>query len=142
MKNTYDLDCGLSKTLNILGDKWTLLVLHRILCGTGVFKELQESLKTIPTNLLSQRLKLLEEHGFIKAELYVEHPPRYRYLPTEKGESFKEVFNVMSKWSHHHLANCSRTLCHTACGNEAELRFYCPRCDTYTEQVSVMEATK
>jgi DNA-binding HxlR family transcriptional regulator len=59
MKGTYDFKCNLAQTLNIVGDKWTLLVLHRILNNKNTFKELQEALKPIPTNILSDRIKLI-----------------------------------------------------------------------------------
>lgn len=85
MKPTYDLDCNLARTLNILGDRWTMLVLHRISKGINTFKGLEESLDSIPTNILSDRLKLLTENGLITKELYSEHPPRYEYMITERG---------------------------------------------------------
>lgn len=131
MKDTYDFNCNLAQTLNIVGDKWTLLVLHRILNNKNTFKELLEALNPIPTNILSDRIKLLEKNGFITSEIYNEHPPRYRYMITEKGREFRYVFNSMIIWANKYLENCNRTLRHKKCGEEVGIRYYCPKCDEY-----------
>lgn len=131
MKDTYDFNCNLAQTLNIVGDKWTLLVLHRILNNKNTFKELLEALNPIPTNILSDRIKLLEKNGFIISEIYNEHPPRYRYMITEKGREFRHVFNSMIIWANRYLENCNRTLRHKECNEEVEVRYYCPKCDEY-----------
>lgn len=135
MKTTYDLECNLAQTLNILGDRWTMLVLHRISKGKNTFKELKEALDSIPTNILSDRIKLLEKNHLIKAELYSEHPPRYQYILTEKGRDFKHVFNAMILWSHKYVENCNRTIAHEECGNEVEIKYYCKNCDKYVEDL-------
>lgn len=139
LKDTYDFKCNLAQTLNIVGDKWTLLVLHRILNNKSTFKELQEALKPIPTNILSDRIKLLEKNGFITAEIYNEHPPRYRYLVTDKAIDFRHVFNTMILWANKHLEGCSRTVFHGACGNEVEIKYYCKACDEYVDELVIKE---
>lgn len=139
MKTTYDLQCNLAQTLNLLGDRWTMLVLHRISKNKNTFKELQEVLETIPTNILSNRLKLLERSGLIYSELYNEHPPRYRYIVTEKGKDFNHVFNTMILWSNKYLDNCGRTVCHKECGNQVEVKYYCKNCDEYVDDLIVKE---
>ena len=79
MKGTYTQSCNIAQTLNILGDRWTLLVVHEILTGQTTFNEIKKSLDGISANLLSDRLKSLEENGLITSSLYSEHPPRYQY---------------------------------------------------------------
>lgn len=139
LKGTYDFKCNLAQTLNIVGDKWTLLVLHRILNNKNTFKELQEALKPIPTNILSDRIKLLEKNGFIVAQIYNEHPPRYQYLLTEKGMDFKHVFNSIILWANKHLEACKKTVCHEECGKEVEIKYYCKDCDEYVDDLIIRE---
>lgn len=139
MHNNYDFNCNLAQTLNLVGDKWTLLVLHRIMNNISTFKELEEALKPIPTNILSDRIKLLEKNGFIKAEIYNEHPPRYRYILTEKGSAFKDVFNSMIIWANKYIGSCKKTVCHKECGGEVEIRYYCTKCGKYVDDLIVKE---
>ena len=128
MKNAYSLPCNIAQTLNLIGDKWSLLILHRLLIGKGTFKELQESLAGIPTTLLSERLKTLEGDGLVRSELYQEHPPRYRYTLTESGGDLEDVFNALVLWGQKHLSACYKKLVHDACGHPVEHRYYCPHC--------------
>ena len=79
MKKQYDLPCNIAQSLNLIGDKWTLLILHSVKCGHHTYKELQDALEGIPTNLLSKRLKDLCEDDLLKCSLYSQHPPRYQY---------------------------------------------------------------
>lgn len=137
MKAIYNFECNLAHTLNIVGDKWTLLVLHRISTGKSTFKELQEALTPIPSNILSSRLKILEENEMIKAELYSEHPPRYKYILTEKGRDFRHVFNSIVLWSNKHLDCCNRTVSHDGCGSEVEIKYYCKNCDEVVDDITV-----
>ncbi len=66
MKNQYELPCNIAQTLNVIGDKWTLLIVHEIMLGDKSYNELLNKLKGIASNLLSTRLKSLEEDGIIK----------------------------------------------------------------------------
>ncbi|MCR2044117.1 winged helix-turn-helix transcriptional regulator [Anaerosalibacter massiliensis] len=140
MKVTYDLECNLAQTLNILGDRWTILVLHRIYKNKNTFKELEEALEAIPTNVLSNRIKLLEENGLIYSELYNEHPPRYKYIITEKGKDFNHVFNSMILWAHKYLKNCNKTVCHEKCGNSVQIKYYCENCGEYVDDLVAKES--
>lgn len=142
LKTTYNLECNLAQTLNILGDRWTMLVLHKISKNKNTFKELQEALDSISTNILSDRIKLLEKNELIYAELYNEHPPRYEYILTEKGKDFNHVFNSMILWANKYLDDCNRTVCHKECGNEVEVKYYCKNCDEYVENLKVKEWPK
>ena len=103
MKKTYELPCNIAQSLNVIGDRWTLLIIHDILVGRRNFNELKKSLTGISSNLLSERLKYLEENGLIKSELYSEHPPRYHYTLTESGESLEHVFNALVLWGRNNL---------------------------------------
>ena len=139
MKLNYNLKCNLAHVLNIVGDKWTLLVLHRIFNGVSIYKDLLEILSPIPTNILSNRLKTLEENELIKSELYTAHPPRYKYILTEKGEDFKDIFYSMIMWANKYLDGCNKTVLHEKCGEEVKIKYYCEKCNEYTEDVIVKE---
>lgn len=129
MKKLYSLECNIAQTLNLIGDRWSLLILHRLLMGIGTFKELQDNLEGIPTNLLSDRLKTMEEDGLIRSELYQEHPPRYRYALTDMGMDLHDVFNSLAIWGDKYLTACSKRIVHDTCGHRVEHRYYCPHCD-------------
>lgn len=128
MKNLYNLPCNVAQTLNIIGDKWTLLILRQLLLGNDTYKSLQENLEGIPSNLLSDRLKNLEADGLLASELYQHHPPRYRYLLTESGMDLSDVFNSMIHWGEKHLQKCKKKLTHMECGHKIELQYFCPDC--------------
>lgn len=129
MKNLYNLPCNIAQTLNIIGDKWTLLIIRQIMNGHDTYKEIQEKLEGIPTNLLSDRLKCLEADELITSELYQNHPPRYRYLLTDSGKDLVDVFNSIILWGEKNLKKCYKTLTHSECGHKVELQYYCPHCD-------------
>jgi DNA-binding HxlR family transcriptional regulator len=91
--------CPVACVLDIVGDKWTLLVVRDLFFGRHTFKELQDSLEKIPTNILADRLKRLEQHGILRREPYQERPRRYRYHLTEKGMDLQPVMRALVGWS-------------------------------------------
>jgi len=103
VKNTAEScqrsNCPVSCLLEIIGDKWTLLVVRDLLFGKHTFKELQASPEKIPTNTLSNRLKKLEASGLVRRELYQENPKRYVYHLTEKGVDLQPIMQSMMLWS-------------------------------------------
>lgn len=110
MKTRYDLPCNIAQTLNILGDRWTLLIIHELLIGETNFNDIKLKLPGLSANVLSNRLKELEAAGIVYSELYVAHPPRYRYILTEKGTSLEHVFNAMIIWGTEHLETCFKEI--------------------------------
>jgi len=94
--------CPIARTLDIVGDRWTLLVLRDISRGYTRYNELLASCEGISTNLLSDRLKKLEDRGFIERELYSDHPPRADYLLTERGRDFGPVLRALYQWGTTH----------------------------------------
>lgn len=130
MKNPYNLPCNIAQTLNIIGDKWTLLILRQLMLGYDTYTAIQERLEGIPSNLLSERLKSLEEDELITLQLYQAHPPRYRYLLTESGRDLSDVFNSIILWGERNLKKCHKQLTHSECGHKIELKYYCPNCDS------------
>lgn len=128
MKNLYQLPCNIAQSLNIIGDKWTLLILRQLMLGHDTYKEIQDNLAGIPSNLLSDRLRCLETEELITTNLYQPHPPRYRYLLTESGKDLSDVFNSIILWGEKHLQKCPKQLVHSACGHKIELQYYCSDC--------------
>lgn len=124
MKTRYNLPCNIAQSLNIIGDRWTLLVVHEILNGQTLFNEIKKALPGISSNLLSERLKYLEEEGIIASELYSDHPPRYRYTLTKSGEELEDVFNALIIWGSHHLETCYKKLVDSETGDEVEIAYY------------------
>lgn len=142
MKSTYDLPCNIAQTLNIIGDRWTLLIIHEILVGHTTFSEIKKALSGISSNLLSDRLKYLEESGLVTANLYSDHPPRYSYTLTESGKALEGVFNAIILWGSEHLVKCYKKMIHQTCGHEVELAYYCPKCKKNVNDTSVVEVSE
>lgn len=109
-KKQYNMDCNVAKALNIIGDKWTLLIVDNIIRGIHTFKDLKDTLNNIPTNLLSNRLKFLENQGIIQSEMYSKHPPRYKYFVTEKGNELKLIIVALGLWGIKNLSECKKTI--------------------------------
>lgn len=141
MKYLYNLPCNIAQTLNIIGDKWTLLILRQIMMGRDTYKDIHDRLEGIPTNLLSDRLKSLEIDGLIEPQLYQNHPPRYRYLLSNSGKDLCDVFNSIILWGEKHLKKCYKQLSHKSCGHRVELQYYCSNCDKVIdrEDISVLD---
>lgn len=128
-KDRYDLPCNIAQTLNLIGDRWTMLIIHEILVGQTTFNEIKKALKGLSSKLLSDRLKHLEESGLIVSDLYSEHPPRYRYTLTDSGQELESVFHAMIHWGSRNLDKCYKKLTHASCGHEVDLAYYCPHCE-------------
>jgi DNA-binding HxlR family transcriptional regulator len=95
--------CAVASTLDLVGDKWSLLVIRDLLRGNETYKALQNSPERIPTNILADRLKKLEVAGLIAKSAYQEHPVRYAYELTEKGRGLSEVLSALVRWGKKHI---------------------------------------
>lgn len=138
MKNQYNLPCNIAQTLNIIGDKWTLLILCQLSKGHDTYSTLLENLEGIPTNLLSNRLKSLEEDSLIITVLYQAHPPRYRYELTESGKDLDDIFNCIMIWGEKHLKKCYKEVVHNSCKHKIDLQYYCPYCEKIIKKEEVL----
>ena len=98
MPRRYGQSCPVALSLDLLGDRWTLLIVRDLLRGRGRFQELGESLPGIAPNILSDRLKLLEEHGVVTRRFYSDHPPRAEYVLTDKGRELGVVIGALASW--------------------------------------------
>ncbi len=128
MKKQYDLDCNIAKSLNVIGDRWTLLILHGVKEGHTTYKQLQQHLLTIPSNLLSNRLKSLCEDGLLTTSLYSSHPPRYEYHLTKMSEDLQDVFYALILWGEKHVDSACKHLAHEDCDGKVEIAYVCRKC--------------
>ena len=98
--------CPIACTLDIVGDKWSLLIIRDLLMGKTRYDEFLNSPEKISTNILAERLKKLEKHGILTKEQYGNHASRMNYRLTEKGQSLAKMLKEIIKWG---LANISGT---------------------------------
>ena len=99
----YDMRCPIARTLDIIGERWTILILRDLLLqGPRKFQDFEASLVGISPNTLSARLKRLEESGVVERRFYEQHPPRAEYALTEKGEELRPVLRALLDWGRKH----------------------------------------
>jgi len=92
-------ECPVAAALDIIGERWTLLVVRDLLrLGARRFQDLELSLAGVSPNTLSARLKRLEEAGIVERRFYEEHPPRAEYVLTEKGRALGPIVLALKKW--------------------------------------------
>lgn len=95
--------CAIANSLDIVGDKWSLLVVRDLLFGKHTYGELVSSPERIPTNILADRLKRLEAAGIITSTPYQQHPLRYAYSLTPKGNDLGNVLLAFVRWGKQHI---------------------------------------
>ena len=99
MARQYHIDCPVARTLDVIGERWTILILRDLfLHQSRRFQDFIESLTGIAPNTLSSRLKVLEAEGIVERKMYTEHPPRLEYLLTKKGEALGPVLKALKEW--------------------------------------------
>jgi DNA-binding HxlR family transcriptional regulator len=128
MPKQYGQSCPVARSLEFLGERWTLLIVRDLLMGPRKFQEFSVSLAGVTPAVLSHRLKVLETHGIVSRRLYSQHPPRAEYTLTEQGLELRPVVRALGIWGARHLG-ASWTFVHEACGTNVEIAYYCPACD-------------
>src|SRR5215471_10358965 len=95
--------CPVARTLDLIGERWTLLILRDLfLKGPRRFQDFQESMDGLAPNILSARLKDLEENGLVTRRAYSQHPPRLEYHLSAKGRSLSPVLKALKQWGEQH----------------------------------------
>jgi DNA-binding HxlR family transcriptional regulator len=84
--------------LDVIGDRWTLLIVRDLFAGKRRYGEFLGSPEGIPTNILAERLKRLEGAGLLESVAYSEHPPRYEYQLTQRGRDLAPVLDALADW--------------------------------------------
>ncbi len=93
-----DERCVVERTVDIIGGKWTTLILRELLKKTRRFGELRAALTGISPKTLTDRLRELEDCGVLERTVYPEVPPRVEYTLTEKGEALRDIVDAMAAW--------------------------------------------
>ena len=124
------LDCTIARSLSVIGDRWTLLILRDAFLGTRQFEKFQASLG-ITRHRLADRLAKLVKHGVFRRERYQQSPPRFEYRLTEKGIELYGVIATIADWGDRHMAGRRGPTVervHRRCGHATTLRLTCEHC--------------
>ncbi|MBS1880066.1 MAG: helix-turn-helix transcriptional regulator [Actinobacteria bacterium] len=122
--------CSIAKSLEVIGERWSLLIVRDILNGHRRFGELQQSLG-IARNVLSARLQRLVDEGILERRAYQESPPRHEYFLTEKGLDLWPALIALMHWGDRYSSGPDgppRLIVHKECGGEVSERGICERC--------------
>ncbi len=129
--------CPIARTLDLVGEWWTLLIIRDALLGAQRFEDFKAT--GIADNVLSARLKKLIETGIFKRQRYQTHPDRYEYLLTEKGRALAPVVLALRSWGKRFTKGRDTShVVHKACGGSVELGFHCPKCDRGIEGTEII----
>ena len=101
MKNSLVPQCPVARSLQSVGDTWSILVLRDAHAGLTRFDQFRKSLGIVPT-MLTKRLKALTEDGLLEKRLYSERPPREEYVLTDAGRDFLPILMMIGAWAHRH----------------------------------------
>jgi len=96
-------NCSIARTLELVGERWTLLIIRDAFLGRRRFDEFRDSLG-IASNVLTERLNRLVEHEILERVPYSEHPERFEYRLTEKGAGLRVALLALMQWGDRHLA--------------------------------------
>ena len=103
MEPKYDLTCPVARTLDVIGERWTILILRDLFKREPLrFQDLERSLEGVSPNTLSARLKGLTDRGIIDRRFYEQHPPRAEYFLTEKGRTLGPILKALYEWGQKH----------------------------------------
>ena len=103
MSSSYNLKCPVAQTLDIIGERWTILILRDLFVdGPRKFQDFERTLSGISATTLSARLKKLEEHKIVTRRFYADHPPRAEYVLTNKGRTLGPLLKMLLDWGIKH----------------------------------------
>ena len=130
LHRTYeDQVCSIARSLEVVGERWTILIIRDAFLGVRRFDDFQESLG-VSRGVLTNRLKRLVDEGILERRRYQEHPPRYEYRLTDKGRDLWPATMGLLKWGDRYLAEDGppRLFFHRDCGGEMTERLTCSKC--------------
>jgi DNA-binding HxlR family transcriptional regulator len=122
--------CSVARSLSVVGDRWTLLILREAFLGTRRFADLQSHLGAT-RHLVADRLRKLVENGIFDRVKYQDRPTRFEYRLTEKGRDLYPVIAALLGWGDRWMADEAGpplTLVHRACGREMHPDLCCSAC--------------
>ena len=118
---------ALAEALDVVGDRWTLLLVGALLDGPRRFGDLQARLGGIAPNVLAERLRRLERAGLAVAQPYSRRPPRFVYELTEAGRGLAGALRLLADWGARQASDAEPPR-HDACGTALEAVWWCPTC--------------
>lgn len=124
------LDCSVAKALEVIGERWSLLIVRSVMHGNRRFGEMQESLG-IARNVLSARLQRLVDEEILERRAYQESPPRYEYFLTQKGLDLWPALIALLNWGDRYSPSPEgprRLIVHKQCGGTVSERGICESC--------------
>ena len=124
-----DPSCSIARTLAVIGERWTMLILRDAFRGVRRFDDIQRDLG-IARNILTDRLQKLVDHGVLERRQYQDRPPRYEYRLTPKGRDLSPALVALMRWGDRWAVagDPNTVLVHDACGTELEQLLRCPTC--------------
>jgi DNA-binding HxlR family transcriptional regulator len=134
-KQIDTMTCSVARTLSVVGDRWTMLVIRDVFLGIRRFEAIQQDLRLTP-HRLSDRLHKLVRDGILRRVAYEERPPRFEYRLTEKGVDLYPVIVAMIEWGDRWMAGRAGApveLIHRPCGHSIKPQFICPSCKSKIE---------
>ncbi len=130
LNRTYDTqNCSVARALELVGERWSLLIVRDLMLGYRRFDALHERLG-IARNVLTSRLELLVDEGVLERRLYQERPPRYEYHLTAKGRDLWPVIIALHSWGDRYLQESGPPVVieHRGCGGRINDRRICEHC--------------
>jgi DNA-binding HxlR family transcriptional regulator len=128
MARGYAEHCPVARALDVVGERWTLLLVRDLLReGPRRFRDLLDTQPGLTPSVLSARLRLLEEHALVTRRAYSTHPPREEYLLTAKGRELYPVVIALRQWGARHYLE-GGAFRHTDCDHDIVVRPHCPHC--------------
>jgi DNA-binding HxlR family transcriptional regulator len=127
MTKSYGQECPVACALDVVGERWAFLIVRDLLDGPRRFAELEASNGSIAPNMLSARLKTLEDAGVVVRTVRDGRPPRTDYALTDKGRELGAVVGALAAWGARHALPGAKFE-HTKCGHALEVRLHCPHC--------------
>ena len=124
---------ALTRALERVGDRWTLLAVAALLDGPRRFGELELAMPGISTNVLTSRLRALEQSGVVVATAYTDRPPRYEYELTDVGRDLVGAIQQLAVWGAR-AGQAGDSLRHAVCSTPLEVRFFCPTCNEVVDE--------
>ncbi len=128
MAEPTDAPSPLEEAVARVGDRWALLIVSALLDGPRRFNDLQGDVGGIAPNVLTQRLRSLEQHGVVVATPYSRRPPRFVYQLTAAGAELAGALRLLAQWGASQAPDTVEPLRHPPCGTPMEARWYCPTC--------------
>lgn len=136
-------ECSIARTLEVVGERWTLLILRDVLLGVRRFDDIQEDLG-VARNVLAARLERLVDEGVLEKRRYQERPARHEYVLTEKGRDLWPVTFELLRWGDRHAVGAKgppTVFVHRDCGGTVGDRRICERCGAELESRDVWATT-